>query len=105
MAIPVAIHVNPFYSDTVLVPLAWVALAGALARVLERESSIRSSAGSPTTRTPAGAGAGRGSRVAAPIAALVFVALFHAAHLAHDPRARRSGFGTCLMLFFMLNML
>jgi hypothetical protein len=29
MAIPVAIHVNPFYSDTILVPLAWVALASA----------------------------------------------------------------------------
>ena len=35
MAIPVAIHVNPFYSDTILVPLAWVALASALARVLD----------------------------------------------------------------------
>jgi GPH family glycoside/pentoside/hexuronide:cation symporter len=103
MAIPVAIHVNPFYSDTVLVPLAWVALAGALARVLD--AIIDPFVGWLSDHTQTRWGRRRPwIAVAAPIAALVFVALF-----TPPTWLTQSGaavwFGVTLMLFFMLNML
>ncbi|HTO07471.1 MAG TPA: MFS transporter [Myxococcota bacterium] len=103
MAIPVAIHVNPFYSDTVLVPLAWVALAAALARIFD--AIIDPFVGWLSDHTHTRWGRRRPwIAVATPIAALVFVALF-------TPPAwlTTSGaavwFGVCLMLFFILNML
>ena len=75
MAIPVAIHVNPFYSDTVLVPLAWVALAAALARVLD--AVIDPFVGWLSDHTHTRWGRRRPwIAVATPIAALVFIALF-----------------------------
>jgi GPH family glycoside/pentoside/hexuronide:cation symporter len=103
MAIPVAIHVNPFYSDTVLVPLAWVALAGALARVLD--AIIDPFVGWLSDHTHTRWGRRRPwIAVAAPIAALVFIALF-----TPPTWLTQSGaaiwFGVCLMLFFMMNML
>ena len=103
MAIPVAIHVNPFYSDTVLVPLAWVALAGALARVLD--AIVDPFVGWLSDHTHSRWGRRRPwIAVAAPIAALVFIALFTPpAWLSTSSAA--IWFGTCLMLFFMLNML
>jgi GPH family glycoside/pentoside/hexuronide:cation symporter len=103
MAIPVAIHVNPFYSDTVLVPLAWVALAAALARVLDAIIDPFVGWLSDHTRT-------RWGRrrpwiaVATPIAALVFVALFTPPTWLSTSGAA-VWFGTTLMLFFILNML
>ena len=103
MAIPVAIHVNPFYSDTVLVPLAWVALAGALARVLD--AIIDPFVGWLSDHTQTRWGRRRPwIAVAAPIAALVFVALFTPPTWLSTQSAA-VWFGTCLMLFFMLNML
>jgi GPH family glycoside/pentoside/hexuronide:cation symporter len=103
MAIPVAIHVNPFYSDTVLVPLAWVALASALARVLD--AIIDPFVGWLSDHTQTRWGRRRPwIAVAAPIAAVVFVALFTPPVGMTDTTAA-TWFGTCLMLFFVLNML
>jgi GPH family glycoside/pentoside/hexuronide:cation symporter len=103
MAIPVAIHVNPFYSDTVLVPLAWVALASALARVLD--AVIDPFVGWLSDHTHSRWGRRRPwIAIAAPIAALVFIALFTPPVGMTDTTAA-TWFGTCLMLFFVLNML
>ncbi len=103
MAIPVAIHVNPFYSDTILVPLAWVALASALARVLD--AIIDPFVGWLSDHTQSRWGRRRPwIAVAAPIAAVVFVALFTPPTWLSTSGAA-VWFGTMLMLFFMLNML
>ena len=103
MAIPVAIHVNPFYSDTILVPLAWVALASALARVLD--AIIDPFVGWLSDHTHTRWGRRRPwIAIAAPIAAVVFVALFTPPSWLSTSGAA-FWFGTMLMLFFMLNML
>ena len=103
MAIPVAIHVNPFYSDTVLVPLAWVALAAALARVLD--AIIDPFVGWLSDHTHTRWGRRRPwIFVAAPIAALVFIALFTPPTWLSTQGAA-VWFGATLMMFFMLNML
>ncbi|MFI5315178.1 MAG: MFS transporter [Myxococcota bacterium] len=103
MAIPVAIHVNPFYSDTVLVPLAWVALAAALARVLD--AIIDPFVGWLSDHTHTRWGRRRPwIAVATPIAALVFIALFTPPTWLTTTGAA-VWFGTTLMLFFILNML
>jgi len=103
MSIPVAIHVNPFYSDTILVPLAWVALASALARVLD--AIIDPFVGWLSDHTQSRWGRRRPwIAIAAPIAAVVFVALFTPPTWLSTSGAA-VWFGTMLMLFFMLNML
>ena len=103
MAIPVAIHVNPFYSDTVLVPLAWVALAAALARVLD--AIIDPFAGWLSDHTHTRWGRRRPwIAVAAPIAALVFIALFTPPTWL-SAQGAAFWFGATLMSFFILNML
>jgi len=103
MAIPVAIHVNPFYSDTVLVPLAWVALAAALARVLD--AIIDPFVGWLSDHTQTRWGRRRPwIALATPIAALVFIALFTPPTWLSTSGAA-VWFGTTLMLFFILNML
>lgn len=103
MAIPVAIHVNPFYSDTILVPLAWVALASALARVLD--AIIDPFVGWLSDHTHTKWGRRRPwIAIAAPIAAVVFVALFTPPSWL-EPSGAAIWFGTMLMLFFTLNML
>jgi GPH family glycoside/pentoside/hexuronide:cation symporter len=103
MAIPVAIHVNPFYSDTILVPLAWVALASALARVLD--AVIDPFVGWLSDHTQSRWGRRRPwIAIAAPLAAIVFVALF-TPPAGLDSTDAALWFGTTLMLFFMLNML
>jgi len=103
MAIPVAIHVNPFYSDTVLVPLAWVALAAALARVLD--AIVDPFAGWLSDHTHTRWGRRRPwIFVAAPIAACVFVALFSPPTWLSQQGAA-VWFGATLMSFFILNML
>ncbi|HXX48487.1 MAG TPA: MFS transporter [Myxococcota bacterium] len=103
MAIPVAIHVNPFYSDTVLVPLAWVALAAALARILD--AMIDPFVGWLSDHTQTRWGRRRPwIAVATPIAALVFIALFTPPTWLSTEGAA-VWFGTCMMLFFTLNML
>ncbi len=103
MAIPVAIHVNPFYSDTVLVPLAWVALAAALARVLDAIIDPFVGWLSDHTHTRWGRRRPR-IALATPVAALVFIALFTPPTWLSTSGAA-VWFGTTLMLFFILNML
>ncbi len=103
MAIPVAIHVNPFYSDTVLVPLAWVALAAALARVLD--AIVDPFVGWLSDHTHTRWGRRRPwIAVAAPLAALVFIALFTPPTWL-TPQGAAVWFGAALMSFFILNML
>jgi GPH family glycoside/pentoside/hexuronide:cation symporter len=103
MAIPVAIHVNPFYSDTVLVPLAWVALAAALARILD--AMVDPFVGWLSDHTHTRWGRRRPwIALATPIAALVFIALFTPPTWLSTEGAA-VWFGTCMMLFFTLNML
>ncbi len=103
MAIPVAIHVNPFYSDTVLVPLAWVALAAALARVLD--AIIDPFVGWLSDHTHTRWGRRRPwIAVATPLAALVFIALFTPPTWLSTQGAA-FWFGATLMSFFILNML
>jgi GPH family glycoside/pentoside/hexuronide:cation symporter len=101
MIIPVLIHVNPFYSDTVLVPLAWVALAQPLARIFD--AILDPFAGWLSDHTRSRWGRRRPwIFVAAPLAAVVFIALFT------PPKSLASSdaalwLGASLMLFFMLN--
>jgi GPH family glycoside/pentoside/hexuronide:cation symporter len=103
MSIPVVIHVNPFYSDTLLVPLAWVALAAALARVLD--AIVDPFVGWLSDHTHSRWGRRRPwIAVAAPLAALAFVALFSPPAWL-TPSGGAIWFGTTLMLFFMLQML
>ncbi|HXZ85089.1 MAG TPA: MFS transporter [Myxococcota bacterium] len=103
MAIPVAIHVNPFYSDTVLVPLAWVALAAALARILD--AMVDPFVGWLSDHTHTRWGRRRPwIALATPVAALVFIALFTPPKWL-GPEGAAVWFGVSLMLFFMLNML
>ena len=103
MAIPVAIHVNPFYSDVVMVPLAWVALAAALARVFD--AIIDPFTGWLSDHTQTRWGRRRPwIAVAAPVAALVFIALFTPPTWLSTKDAA-FWFGACLMSFFILNML
>ena len=103
MAIPVAIHVNAFYSDTVLVPLAWIALAAALARVLD--AIVDPFVGWLSDHTHTRWGRRRPwIAVATPLAALVFFALF-APPISLSTQNAAVWFGATLMAFFMLNML
>ena len=75
MAIPIAIHMNIFYSDVVLVPLGYIALAVALARSFDAITDPLMGWLSDRTRT-------RWGRrrpwmfVGAPLAAVAFVLLF-----------------------------
>ncbi len=101
MAIPVAVHLYKFYSDTILVPLAWVALASVAARVFD--AVIDPFVGWLSDRTRTRWGRRRPwIAVAAPLAALAFVALFA------PPRALSTAeaavwLAVTLMLFFCLN--
>lgn len=101
MAIPVAVHLYKFYSDTILVPLAWVALASVVARVFD--AIVDPFVGWLCDRTRTRWGRRRPwIAVAAPLAALSFVALF-------APPQALSSLGTAawltvtLLLFFTLN--
>ena len=60
MAIPVAVHLNRFYSDFVLVPLALVAQAQPLARIID--AILEPFVAWLSDHSLAGAGAGPGSR-------------------------------------------
>jgi GPH family glycoside/pentoside/hexuronide:cation symporter len=98
MAIPIAIHMPKFYTDTVLVPLGWVALAMALARVFDAVLDPFMGWVSDHTRSRWGR---RRPWIAlgAPLAAMGFLALFT------PPAALGSGaaavwFGTTFLLYF-----
>jgi GPH family glycoside/pentoside/hexuronide:cation symporter len=75
MAIPLAIHLTIFYSDVVLVPLGWIALAKAVSRAFDAMTDAVM--GWITDRTRSRFGRRRPyMAVGAPLAALAFVALF-----------------------------
>jgi len=75
MAIPLAIHLTIFYSDVVLVPLGWIALAKAISRAFDAMTD--SVMGWITDRTRSRWGRRRPyMALGAPAAALSFVALF-----------------------------
>jgi GPH family glycoside/pentoside/hexuronide:cation symporter len=75
MAIPLAIHLTIFYSDVVLVPLGWIALAKAISRAFDAMTD--SVMGWVTDRTRSRWGRRRPyMALGAPAAALAFVALF-----------------------------
>jgi GPH family glycoside/pentoside/hexuronide:cation symporter len=75
MAIPIAIHMSIFYSDTVLVPLGYIALAVAVARALDAITVPLM--GWITDRTKTRWGRRRPwMLVGAPLCALSFIALF-----------------------------
>jgi len=100
MAIPVAVHMPKFYTDEVLVPLGWVALAMALARVLD--AILDPFVGWLSDHTNSRWGRRRPwIAVAAPLAALTFVALFTPPTWL-DSIGAAVWFGTALMLFFTL---
>ncbi len=102
MAIPVAVHMPKFYTDAVLVPLGWVALAMALARVFD--AILDPFVGWLSDHTHSRWGRRRPwIAVAAPLAALAFIALF-TPPAALDSTEAAIWFGTTLMLFFMLQM-
>jgi GPH family glycoside/pentoside/hexuronide:cation symporter len=101
MIIPVLIHINPFYSDTVLVPLSMVALALPLARIFD--AILDPFAGWLSDHTHTRWGRRRPwIFVAAPLAAVVFVALFTPPTWL-GPGQAAVWFGVCMMVFFMLN--
>jgi len=101
MIIPVLIHVNPFYSDTVLVPLSMVALALPLARIFD--AVLDPFAGWLSDHTHTRWGRRRPwIFVASPLAALVFVALFTPPTWL-DTHQAALWFGITMMTFFMLN--
>ena len=103
MAIPVAVHMPKFYTDSVLVPLGWVALAMALARVLD--AILDPFVGWMSDHTHSRWGRRRPwIAVAAPLAALAFVALF-TPPASLDSTEAAVWFGTALMLFFTLQMI
>ncbi len=102
MAIPVAVHMPKFYTDSVLVPLGWVALAMALARVLD--AILDPFVGWMSDHTHSRWGRRRPwIAVAAPLAALAFIALF-TPPASLDSTDAAIWFGTTLMLFFTLQM-
>jgi GPH family glycoside/pentoside/hexuronide:cation symporter len=75
MAIPIAVHLSIFYSDVVLVPLGFIALAKAVARAFDALTDPIMGWVSDRTRTSWGR---RRPWIAlgAPLAALAFVAMF-----------------------------
>jgi len=102
MAIPVAVHMPKFYTDSVLVPLGWVALAMALARVFD--AILDPFVGWLSDHTHTRWGRRRPwIAAAAPLAALAFVALF-TPPASLDSLDAAVWFGSTLMLFFVLQM-
>jgi GPH family glycoside/pentoside/hexuronide:cation symporter len=101
MAIPIAIHMPKFYTDTVLVPLGYVALAMALARVLD--AIIDPFLGWLSDRTRSRWGRRRPwIFAAAPVAAACFFALF-SPPLGLDATTAALWFGSFLLLYFTIH--
>jgi GPH family glycoside/pentoside/hexuronide:cation symporter len=101
MAIPVAIHMPKFYTDTVLVPLGAVALAMALARVLD--AIVDPFLGWLSDHTRSRWGRRRPWIFAmAPVAALFFFALF-SPPAGLEPAVAAVWFGATLLLYFTLH--
>jgi GPH family glycoside/pentoside/hexuronide:cation symporter len=101
MAIPLAIHLTIFYSDVVLVPLGWIALAKAISRAFDAMTD--SVMGWITDRTRSRWGRRRPyMAVGAPAAALCFVALF-APPAALTPAAAGTWLLACYILYYLFH--
>lgn len=99
MAIPVAIHMSIFYSDTVLVPLGYIAMAVAFARAFD--AIVDPLMGWITDRTNTRWGRRRPwMLIGAPLCALAFVALFSPPAALADMEAAR-WFTVTFVLFFL----
>jgi GPH family glycoside/pentoside/hexuronide:cation symporter len=101
MVIPIAIHMNIFYSDVVLLPLGYIALAVAMARAFDAITDPLMGWISDRTRT-------RWGRrrpwmfIGAPLCAVAFVLLFSPPeHLAGSPAA--VWFTTAFLLYFLFH--
>src|SRR5262245_31661222 len=101
MAIPLAIHLTIFYSDTVLVPLGWIALAKAISRAFDAMTDPVMGWISDRTRSRWGR---RRPYMAlgAPIAALAFVALFSPPERLTPAAAGTWLFG-CYVLYYLFH--
>ena len=99
MAIPVAIHMSIFYSDTVLVPLGYIAMAVAFARAFD--ATLDPLMGWITDRTKTRWGRRRPwMLLGAPLCAASFVALFSPPEALGAMEAAR-WFTTTFVLFFI----
>ncbi len=99
MAIPVAIYMPIFYSDTVLVPLGYIAMAVAFARAFDAITDPLM--GWITDRTKTRWGRRRPwMMLGAPLCALAFVALF-TPPLGLEPMAAARWFTVTFVLFFL----
>jgi GPH family glycoside/pentoside/hexuronide:cation symporter len=100
-AIPLAVHMPKFYTDTVLLPLGYVALAMALARVFD--ASLAPFLGWLSDRTRTRFGRRRPwLALGAPAAALTFAALF-TPPTGLGPTLAAVWFGTWFLLAFTLH--
>jgi GPH family glycoside/pentoside/hexuronide:cation symporter len=101
MAIPLAIHLTIFYSDVVLVPLGWIALAKAISRAFDAVTDPLMGWLSDRTRSRFGR---RRPYIAlgAPAAGLAFVALF-APPAALGPAAAGSWLLGCYVLYYLFH--
>jgi GPH family glycoside/pentoside/hexuronide:cation symporter len=101
MAIPLAIHLTIFYSDVVLVPLGWIALAKAISRAFDAMTD--SVMGWITDRTRSRWGRRRPyMAIGAPAAALAFVALF-APPETLTPAAAGTWLLACYVLYYLFH--
>jgi glycoside/pentoside/hexuronide:cation symporter, GPH family len=101
MAIPLAIHLTIFYSDVVLVPLGWIALAKAISRAFDAMTD--SVMGWITDRTRSRWGRRRPyMAIGAPAAALCFVALF-APPASLTPAAAGTWLLACYILYYLFH--
>jgi GPH family glycoside/pentoside/hexuronide:cation symporter len=101
MAIPLAIHLTIFYSDVVLVPLGWIALAKAISRAFDAMTD--SVMGWITDRTRSRWGRRRPyMAIGAPAAALCFVALF-APPATLTPAAAGTWLLACYILYYLFH--
>jgi len=99
MAIPVAIHMSIFYSDTVLVPLGYIALAVAAARAFDAITDPLM--GWVTDRTKTRWGRRRPwMLVGAPVCSLAFILLFSPPAWL-DPMQAAVWFSATFVLFFL----
>lgn len=99
MAIPVAIHMSIFYSDTILVPLGYIALAVAFARAFD--AILDPLMGWVTDRTKTRWGRRRPWMLAgAPFCSIAFIALFSPPESLTEMGAAR-WFTVTFVLFFL----
>lgn len=101
MAIPIAVHMSIFYSDTVLVPLGYIALAVALARAFDAITDPLMGWISDRTNTRFGRRR-PWMLLGAPLAALSFIALFTPPVGMSTPQAAR-WFTASFVLYFLFH--